>query len=321
MNHAALLQGRSRMRAFLPASIGLGLALLAAAGCDGDNSASNVTAPGTPPSARTEVLATGTALLQEKQPLEALDVYVDGFHFANGDLSHQMEAHHYCSVVNEDLRQCVIFDGNGRDAKLMGVEYIVSRALFEQLPPEERKLWHSHDYEVKSGTLIAPGVPEAAEHEFMEQMAGTYGKTWHTWHTDRQQSLPLGHPLLMAGFTADGQVDAQMVADRDRRFGVSTAEKRKARDDIIAPPVLDGANAWQRGEVLQLALQPVAASSMPAVHGQQGSPASGDPRKPATDASRSGTEALPAREDRSNAAPTRKLKPARGPQLYAFEPR
>jgi len=31
-----------------------------------------------------------------------------------------MEAHHYCSVVNEELNQCVIFDGNGKDAKIMG---------------------------------------------------------------------------------------------------------------------------------------------------------------------------------------------------------
>lgn len=29
-----------------------------------------------------------------------------------------------------------------------GVEYIVSDRIFEDLPPEEQKLWHSHAYEV-----------------------------------------------------------------------------------------------------------------------------------------------------------------------------
>jgi len=30
-------------------------------------------------------------------------------------------------------------------------------------------------------------------------MIGTYGKTWHTWHTDQKLSLPLGDPVLMSG--------------------------------------------------------------------------------------------------------------------------
>ena len=64
----------------------------------------------------------------------------------------------------------------------MGVEYIISARLFETLPEEEKKLWHSHDYEVKSGSLVAPGLPQAAERRLMEQVVSTYGKTWHTWH-------------------------------------------------------------------------------------------------------------------------------------------
>lgn len=31
-----------------------------------------------------------------------------------------------------------------------GVEYIVSDRIFETLPKEEQKLWHSHAYEVCS---------------------------------------------------------------------------------------------------------------------------------------------------------------------------
>ena len=41
----------------------------------------------------------------------------------------------------------------------------------------------------------------------MEQVVSTYGKTWHTWHTDRDKELPYGIPALMMGFTADGQLD------------------------------------------------------------------------------------------------------------------
>ena len=158
----------------------LGLLMLA---CGGGNSPSNVSAPGQAKTAKTKVLETGAAALQAKKPVDKLATYLDGFHFYNGHQRSQMEAHHYCSKLNEDLTQCVIFDGNGDNAKIMGVEYIVSEKLFRTLPADEKKLWHSHRYEVKSGTLIAPGLPNVAEHELMETLVATYGKTWHIYTT------------------------------------------------------------------------------------------------------------------------------------------
>lgn len=242
-----------------PVVVVLVVALLA--GCGQRNTPSNVEAPGADKSARTRTLEAGAALLQGNGPLGAFDVYLDGFHFANGRPDEQNEAHHYCQVVNEDFRQCVLFDGNGTDAKLVGIEYVVSRRVFEQLPMLERTLWHSHAYEVTSGLLIGPGLPEAAEHALMEQMAGTYGKTWHTWHTERDAALPAGIPALMAGFTADEQIDPRLVQERDRRFDIDTAERRVARNDIEAPGVLPGADAWQFGQPMQLMLKPVVATT------------------------------------------------------------
>jgi hypothetical protein len=64
--------------------------------------------------------------MQDKPPIDALNAYLDGFHFYSGNMNGQMEAHHYCANLNEELIQCVIFDGNKKDARLMGVEYIVS---------------------------------------------------------------------------------------------------------------------------------------------------------------------------------------------------
>ena len=229
------------------------IALLA--GCGGENTDSNVNAPGADESTKTKVLEVGANLLQDKAPLGALNAYMNGFHFYSGRMTAQMEAHHYCGHMNEDVIQCVIYDGNEQGAKLMGVEYIVSRALFEKLPVDEKHLWHSHVHEVRSGQLIAPGIPEIAEHEFMEKIAGTYGKTWHTWHTDQKDALPLGTPMLMMGFTQDGQADEAMVSDRDRRFGVSSAQNRKDRADIVYVPVDPEADAWQKGVTPQLQLK------------------------------------------------------------------
>lgn len=161
----------------------------------------------------------------------------------------------------------------------MGIEYIVSRKLFDGLPADEQKLWHSHVYEVKSGQLVAPGVPEVAEHEFMEKIIGTYGKTWHTWHTDQKLALPLGHPLLMMGFTAEGQASPEMVAERDKNFSIDSEKKRKDRENIPAPSIAEGADAWQKGHVMQLSLHPLAKGD--AVPHSQHAPLRATPSTPA----------------------------------------
>jgi len=236
------------LRAAAPVALALTLA-----GCGANNTASNVSSPGEEPTVKLQALEAGAAALQDRPPIEAINAYVDGFHFYNGNMKGQMEAHHYCAIVNDDLIQCVIYDGNVKDARLMGVEYIVSGKLFAQLPENEKPLWHSHVHEVKSGTLIAPGIPEAAEHELMEKLIGTYGKTLHTWHTDLQKTLPIGVPQVMMGFTADGQIDPAIVAARDQRFGISTEDRKRNRADIPPPPIAEGADAWQQGKVVQIA--------------------------------------------------------------------
>jgi hypothetical protein len=230
-------------------------AFVALCGCSDSNTDSSVTPPGSAESMETKALEVGADLLQKKSPIREFNAYLNGFHFHNGNIESQMEAHHYCGHLNEDVIQCTIFDGNAQNARLMGVEYIISRALFTQLPAEEKHLWHSHVHEVRSGQLIAPGIPQVAEHELMEKIAGTYGKTWHTWHTDEQHSLPLGAPMLMMGFTADGQADPAMVSDRDQRLEISSAEKRAQRSNIVYPAIDPEADAWQRGIVRQVSLE------------------------------------------------------------------
>ncbi len=216
------------------------------AACGEKNTESNVDAPGEEKSGESKLLNTGAEVLQDKRPLKKFNAYLDGFHFYNGNINAQMEAHHYVSQLNEDVHQAIIFDGNEIDAKIMGVEYIISEKLFKTLDEEEKKLWHSHHYEVKSGALIAPGIPDIAEHELMENLVSTYGKTIHTWHTDQQNALPIGSPMIMMGFTKDGQIHPELLKARDERFNVSTEEIKKRREDIPMPDVDQMANAWEK---------------------------------------------------------------------------
>ena len=154
------------------------------------------------------------------------------------------------------MRQCIIFDSDRPGARLIGIEYIISARLFHSLPEEEKRYWHSHEYEVKSGTLIAPRVPGIAEKRDMQKLANTYGKTWHTWQVDRGDALPFGPPQLMGALTEDRQVDPALVAARDARYGVSTNQKREERANLEYPQVIDpAANHWLSGQTWQVTMK------------------------------------------------------------------
>jgi len=213
--------------------------------------------PGGPPSMHSHILDTGADVLQSKKPIDAMSEYLNGFHFYADDMGRQIEANHFCTHLTEDFHQCVIYDSDQKNAKLIGIEYIVSDNVFKTLPPEEKRLWHSHHYEVKSGELIAPRVPDLAEHAFMKDLVTTYGKTWHCWQIDKDKAFPFGIPQLMMGFVQDGQANPELVADRDRRFKVSADKQKSNRADIAMPTVDPGANAWQSGKTVQLRLAEV----------------------------------------------------------------
>ena len=213
------------------------MAFFAAASCGGNNTASRVREEGSPESAKTKILEAGSKALQQNPPVKGFDIYLDGFHPMSDDPSIQMEAHHYCHQMNEDFAQCILFDGNTADAKLNGIEYIVSERIFQTLPQDEKKLWHPHNYEILSGELIAPGLPETAEHSLMSQKMNSYGKTWHVWMTDSHgravDSLPLGKPHIAWSFNHDGELDSAMIHDRDMRMNVDSNARRKHRSDLV----------------------------------------------------------------------------------------
>lgn len=208
---------------------------------------------GAPASGWLSLLDQGARLLQDTAPLRGFDVYVVGFHCARDDPDMQMEAHHYCRVVNDDLLQCVLFDGNTRQANLIGVEYMVSERLFGTLPEAERELWHPHNFEILSGQLAAPGLPVAVETAFLALLMNSYGKTWHTWHTgshtatraeaqlarrDGQvgrtaEDLPLGEPALMWSFNREGECDEALIDDRDSAMDLDVGRRRRARRRLV----------------------------------------------------------------------------------------
>jgi hypothetical protein len=165
-------------------------------------------------------------------PLTGPHLHFCGIHMAKKDPKLQFVTQHYCAAhtggADGDVFQCVLFDGTGANAKLVGVEYLISDAAYRKLPDAEKPLWHAHTYEVLGGGLIAPAMTAKEEMEFMKAVMPMWGKAWHTW-PDPSTSVPLGEPLLIWSLMGDGQVDEKVLAARDKEFKVDTAKVRAAR--------------------------------------------------------------------------------------------
>ncbi|OAA52976.1 DUF1264 domain protein [Cordyceps fumosorosea ARSEF 2679] len=198
---------------------------------------------GDPLKLKQSLITTAAVVTQDLSPVKTIHAHLNAFH-AYADNPHRaVETNHYCGHLNNDVRQCLLYDSSEADARLIGVEYMITPALFQTLSPEEQKLWHSHVYEVKSGMLVMPNsvIPDAmwarAEYKEMEKVVELYGKAYHLWQTDADHKLPLGKPKLMTSFTADGQLSTDKLESRDKKFNVDHKEKRAQRKDMPEPQV------------------------------------------------------------------------------------
>ncbi|KAJ4901547.1 hypothetical protein Rs2_15498 [Raphanus sativus] len=191
--------------------------------------------PGDPTTMKTMMIDKGASMLQSLKPIKQMSLHMCSFACYGHDPSRQIEVHFYVHRVNEDFLQCAVYDCDSAKTHLIGIEYIVSERLFESLSSEEQKLWHSHDYEIQTGLLVTPRVPELVAKPELQNIAKTYGKFWCTWQTDRGDKLPLGAPALMMSpqDVNMGKIKPGLLKKRDDEYGISTESLKTSRADIV----------------------------------------------------------------------------------------
>lgn len=185
------------------------------------------------------------SMFQSFAPIRQFSTHICSIHMKQGELQKQIPIHQYISHINEDVMQSVMMDSDRKDARMIGVEYIITEKLFKQLPEDEKKFWHSKGYAAKSGLIVAPRLPWTAEHKLINDMAPTYGKSFVFW--DKQSDpLPMGPPSITVEPTRDGMVKSDLISWRDSVLGINTEKERKHRADIAEPERIRGADSWEK---------------------------------------------------------------------------
>ena len=218
--------------------VGTALSSAAGGGNTGPQGARE-TAPGAEQSAKTSMLETGANLLQSKAPISKLSMYLNGFHVAKGDPKMQMEAHHYCNQVNEDFAQCVLFDGNTDDARMMGIQYIVSENSLRcnarggksaMASAQLRNPLRSTPHAGTTG-CCREGSAQGEDEQLRKNVA--YLDDGHAQRT-LQMRCHSGPPHLQWSLNRDGEDAPGMVAARDKRMDMDTARTRHDRADLVS---------------------------------------------------------------------------------------
>jgi len=142
------------------------------------------------------------ATAQDFTPIKQICMYLDGFHTyrkeknLTGDTQQQIRTAHYCKQVTPDLFQCLLYDSNGVNARVIGIEYVITDKLFQTLPASEQKYWHAHASEVDENLLVLPGLKEDEQKNILSSLRSTHGKTWQVW-PNLNDAVPMGEPVLM----------------------------------------------------------------------------------------------------------------------------
>ena len=142
-----------------------------------------------------------------------------GVHLLKELPEHSRVAYHFCKEVNGDLNQCVLYDGTGPDAKLIGVEYLVSDAVYQKMPAEEKAYWHDHKYEVDAGYLKSLTQTGDEEKRTLAKVRTLWGKVYHTWASGTD--YPRGPARLFWSVTGEQPFgflspDAKLPAELER---------------------------------------------------------------------------------------------------------
>jgi hypothetical protein len=143
-----------------------------------------------------------------------------GVHLLKDLPEYPQVAYHYCKTLNNDLSQCILYDGTGPDARLIGIEYLASDSLYRKMPPEEKVYWHDHKHEVDSGLLRSLTQKGQDEKETLANLRTSWGKVFHTWATGK--TYPIGPPRLFWSVTGE----EPFVLSPDAKLPIELEEAR-----------------------------------------------------------------------------------------------
>ncbi|HWR26377.1 MAG TPA: DUF1264 domain-containing protein [candidate division Zixibacteria bacterium] len=131
------------------------------------------------------------AVTASSKPVDGFTLHIDAkMHFPSDP---DIIAHHYCKTVADGLIECQLYDSDAEDARLVGVETVVSPEIYNTFTDAEKALWHYHKTELPRVDARLPDLTPDDAAKVVKSLEETYGKLYILWDPGKG-SLPLGNP-------------------------------------------------------------------------------------------------------------------------------
>ena len=127
------------------------------------------------------------------KPSEGFTLHIDAEKHFPADM--KKIAHHYCKQVKSGMTECQLYDSDDKDAKLAGVEVVVSTDTWKGFNKAEQKYWHYHKEEIPKVNAKLPDLSEEEAAKVVETLTETYGKIYLLWDPAKTDQ-PVGQPSI-----------------------------------------------------------------------------------------------------------------------------
>jgi hypothetical protein len=128
-------------------------------------------------------------------PTQGYTIHIDAEkHF--GAANSTEVAHHWCKPVSGGMLECMIFDGDAADARLVEVETIVKPGVYKTFSPKEQALWHYHKVEIPKVNAKMPDATAEETKATVASLTETYGKVFMLWDPAANKN-PIGQPTIV----------------------------------------------------------------------------------------------------------------------------
>jgi len=132
------------------------------------------------------------------QPLaqQGFDLHIDAKRHVESD--REFVVHHHCKKFKAGHAECQLYDSDDAEARLIGIEVVIGKELYDSLPQEEKGRWHHHAEEIsrKEVGVTLPGLSEDEAAKVAEMLGPTYGKVYIIWEPN--EAVPLAQPKVVA---------------------------------------------------------------------------------------------------------------------------
>lgn len=146
-----------------------------------------------PTAKQAQQMSTSPTPVQASKPHEGFTLHIDAEKHFPGD--EKKIAHHFCKQVTGGLTECQLYDSDSPDARLVGMELVVSTDMYNKFDDAEKAYWHYHKVEIPKVNAKLPDLSKEEAAKVAKSLEETYGKIYLLWDPSKGDQ-PLGEPSV-----------------------------------------------------------------------------------------------------------------------------